>query len=179
MANETQEHGEEGRPDEERPVDARWRELTTAANEALARGDESRARTSYEAALVEAEGLLRVEQMRDEAKATTSPHATRLAPMLFVIASQNLAELDRRERHFDRASALLVDAFERIVAIAETPDASLLLRAACARNFAPALAEIVEDLTRRGRGDDLQPLLDRANTAQRAVALAVTNTPTS
>ena len=37
MANETQEHGEEGRPDEERPVDARWRELTTAANEALAR----------------------------------------------------------------------------------------------------------------------------------------------
>lgn len=179
MAIETHEHGEEGKPDDDRSIDARWRELTTAANEALARGDGAQARASYEAALVEAEGLLQAERIRGAASNATSPHATRLAPMLFVIASQNLAELDRRERHFDRASALLLDAFDRIVAIAETLDAPLPLRAACVRNFAPALAEIVEDLTARGRSGDLPPLLDRANAAHRAVALAMTDTPTS
>ena len=179
MASEPYERSEESKPAESRPVDARWRELARTANEALALGDGARARISYEAALVEAEGLLRAEQIRDAAQAAISPDATRLAPMLFVIASQNLAELDRRERHFERASALLFEAFDRIAAIAETPDAPLSLRAACARNFAPALAEIVGDLTTRGCSDELQPLLDRANAAQRAVALAVTNTPTS
>ncbi|MBX3230499.1 MAG: hypothetical protein KIT84_02800 [Labilithrix sp.] len=204
MATDACGHGEGEGVENTARVDVRWRELTEAANAAFARGELRAARVSYEEARTEAARILdrasrearteaarvhvgaareaRTEAARvhvgaagearsEAARARAVGEAMRIAPMLFVIAAQNLAELERREGGAARADALLLEAFERLVRVAEDPSAPLLLRASCGRHLAPALAEL--------GGVPLQPLLDRANAAQRAVALALSNTPTS
>lgn len=175
MAIETEGCGHVTETLEERTdaIDATWRAHTLAGNEAFAAGHAERARSSYESAVTEAERLLRL------AERSSLPATLHLAPTLLVIGAQNLAELERRARSFERASELLRTSFERIVAVAASEDAPLALRTACVRNFMPAISEIAEDLVARGRSAELQPLLERANAARHAVSVASSNTPTS
>ncbi|MCW5831813.1 MAG: hypothetical protein KIS78_05100 [Labilithrix sp.] len=142
---------------------ALWEHLTTEANAAFCRRDDARARALYEKALVEAERLFAVELRgpRDEPC---------VSPMLYAISLHNLADLARRGGDDVGASDLIRAAFERVVAVAESPDAPVALRASCVHNLGPALAELVADLEARGLTDEAAPLVQRVEAAARSIA---------
>lgn len=145
------------------PIDAAWKGLVSAANEALARGDGRLATERTIAALSEAERLFR-EEMR------MSDIVSSVSPLLLTITTQNLAELARRAGDLDRMRALLCGAFERLAAIAESPEVPHALRASAVRNFNPALAELIDALPVHLHARLVPPLIDRARAAADAVA---------
>ncbi|MDF2693488.1 MAG: hypothetical protein K0S65_1871 [Labilithrix sp.] len=123
-------------------IDRRWRRLTAEANRAWARGDEEQARLLYEDALAEAEAIFVEAELGPTVEAC-------VAPLLYTITSHNLAELARRHGEYALSSELIASAFRRLIAIAESTSAPLLLRSSCIRNLELAVAELARDLEQR------------------------------
>jgi hypothetical protein len=144
--------------DERTSLDERWRRLTADAHSAWANGDETRARRLYEDALAEADAIF------SKAVRSLSIEAC-VGPLLYTISSHNLAELARRHGDLARSSELVAEAVARLVSIAESTAAPLVLRSSCVRNLEPALAELVADLGRRNLAGAAVAPVERARAA--------------
>jgi hypothetical protein len=142
----------------EGPIDRRWRRLTADANRASCRGDDEKARLLYEDALAEAEAIFVAAELAPNVEAC-------VAPLLYTIASHNLAELAWRQGEHALASELIAGAFRRLVTVAESTSAPLLLRSSCIRNLEPAVAELARDLEQRNLERAAISSLRRARTA--------------
>lgn len=118
-------------------ADARFCELTGAADKAFENQDDATASRFLAAALAEAERLF------DAARLGSSPF---LAPMAYTIACHNAAEA--RKKGGDRISArgLRRRAVEKLVETAECPTDPLALRVNCIRHLRHALVFLAGDL---------------------------------
>lgn len=144
--------------DSKASVDEAWRRATTAGNEAFAAGEEMRAREWYEAARAVAESILAAELQADGG-------APSFGPMLCTISMHNVAELVR-QRDPGQARAMLQDAVERLITLAQGQDVPLVVRISAARHLRPALEEALADAaTCKHDGRELASLVERARAA--------------
>lgn len=125
-------------------ADARFCELTTAANLAFERHDDDAASRLYEQALAEAECLF------DAALAGGSPL---IAPMAYTIACHNVAEARRRAGDRAAAHGLKRRAVEKLLGTAESPADPLALRVNCVRHLRHAFAFLGESLVDDNTGN--------------------------
>lgn len=138
-------------------ADARFCELTDAANQALGCFDDEVAFRLYVQALAEAERLF------DAAQVGGSPL---IAPMAYTIACHNVAEARKRSGDRVLAHELKRRAVEKLVVTAESPLDALALRVNCVRHLRHALAFLAKDLADADAKNraDAESLFDRCQT---------------
>lgn len=139
-------------------TDERWCRFTSEGNVAFEGGDLFRAAARYKDALAEAERIFAVEMQGGMLDVS-------IAPRLYAISQQNLADFERRCGNRESAGERLRATFDRLASVAESPSAPIGVRATAVRNLRPALAELIADLAVHERAVDATPLVERAKAA--------------
>jgi hypothetical protein len=139
--------------DNEKALDTKWRTLTEAGNRAQERGDHVGALQFYEAALTEAARML---------AAAIDGGSPLLAPMLYNISCANQAETVLQTGDSVSARRLLLQAFEKLLAVAGCPASPIALRINCVRHLGYSLTILARDFCDGTEQPETERLVARA-----------------
>jgi hypothetical protein len=140
-----------------------WRGLTAHGNRAFEGGRDVDARQLYEQALEEAEAIFAA------ALIEADPESMRLAPLLYWISCNDIAQLARRQGDDQTSGIFLFRAFERLVRVAEAERSPLELRSRCALHLNVVTSALAGYLLELGSSAKAEAFIERSNRAINAV----------
>lgn len=147
-------------PKHEADLDARWRALTQAGNQAFADLADTEALRLYQEALAVAE------QMFEAAQDGGSPL---LAPMAYNISCANVAEAMLRNGDRPGGRRFLLRAFDKLLTAAEAPSTPVALRVNCVRHLRYSFEILSRDFGEEMKHSDINGLVARGIAALREI----------